>query len=779
MASYPPGTSLPPPEGKTYPDKSPPQIQYYTARSFGRCIYLPCKMDWVAEEEKSATVGNTSAAAAAAAALVEEIVCQVEEKEEEGNSMGEEKFPELRCEGSDCDVIVHECAEERENVDAPPIEDQEDEGSANQLDLPWTFSEREDPVAWYPKGHQDEGRFTDSEEEIYMKGLMESEHDEDDAIMAAWDREIDAQLYAEAQEEERIYEVGYVYREELVKAYTETQQEECIIEDGLREERLRQAEHIEVYADVQRDECTDEGGVRSELLQQKEHVEAPVKTQQETDTNEGDITMETWEQEVMKSLDIQESDMGPDRMKVDEEPPRLRSDATTEPLEDLDLTIGIEFEFVASCSRRFLDKLSEKEWPEERELDRAEEQDLIAMGAYKPPENRSIWFGDARDVLRLFRKGLRDAGLDAVCVIDPSSEEELDYSKWIVTFKDFRKADESSRIKAAVGINIEGIGIYLGVEVKTPIIQLDDKGQWLVNIDQALRTIMSDLRVCSTVWTDKLCGMNVHVGKADRTPFSLLTLQNLVVLWGLYDGPLGTLQIDGGRRRKQYADTVRNDGRETNSYRNWLAAIEGEYQKSKGMKERKLGIASSNKTATGEDGVEEGIEISNEDEGREATDDDGEREGQEPQAHPPHKRRSPENLVDETTDKEPDVKDDDAWTQAVYACKDEAELFGLMGKFKHRALTLINHVKDEAHPGRGDRFTLEFREHPGTLLLTDAKFWVLFATGMVRWAQTVADNNLTVNASGSLELNDLFTLIDFPEEGKEHFERSIKQAAKS
>ncbi|KAI9778051.1 MAG: hypothetical protein M1816_004279 [Peltula sp. TS41687] len=273
-----------------------------------------------------------------------------------------------------------------------------------------------------------------------------------------------------------------------------------------------------------------------------------------------------------------------------------------------------------------------------------------------------------------------------------------------------------------------------------------------------------ELMIKVEMQNSKSCGMEVHVRKANGRPFPLLTLQNLVVLWGLYDGPSSALP---------HAESVRDGGGRTDYRSDRLAAmhaIEREGRKSECNKGR-----SSNNIATTKVDINEETEaLTGNQEGENVVDKNGKSENHEAQAKSPHGCTSLENMADEATINVLQRQNDDAWTRAIYACQDEAELCAMLGKFKDSVLSLIHHVKGEAKLGRGDRVTLEFRHQPGTLSPTEIKFWALFTTGMVHWAQAVADQNLTVNVIGQLELNDLFSLIDFPDEGQRHMERTTQ-----
>lgn len=69
--------------------------------------------------------------------------------------------------------------------------------------------------------------------------------------------------------------------------------------------------------------------------------------------------------------------------------------------------------------------------------------------------------------------------------------------------------------------------------------------------------------------------------------------------------------------------------------------------------------------------------------------------------------------------------------------------------------------------------TIEFREHEGTLDVNAIRWWILFTSGVLRFAQALTDANLVFDVAGDVGITDLFELIQFPREGQEFYAKRI------
>ena len=393
------------------------------------------------------------------------------------------------------------------------------------------------------------------------------------------------------------------------------------------------------------------------------------------------------------------------------------------------LTVGIEFEFLCECNADILRKIGMGD-PEvlaklrkdsgTQELSKRSRKiekllDLAAGIDLTPPPDADVTF-----VWRLIESRLQAAGLQAV--YHAKADHRHDYSKWTVTYdntielksKDGRRVFQSRRDKEG------GSWITAKVELVTPILHLDPAEDWMSDVDAVLGTVKDEQYL--RAWVNDSCGLHVHVARADGQPFSFLMIQNLVVLWGLYEGPIRAIFLNAerldryARRLRQHRRTNAIDSKDKGSSR------DTDRVKKKPKKEKRSDS----------------------------------------------KPRKPRRRA-------LDLRDNSEWTKAVFACQDIEELLALTGREKRIAINLMNHRAERIKSGY--KVTLEFREHPGTLSQNDVRLWTLFVAGMCRWTDGLANQRLTVTAVGELQISDLFGVIGLPAADVRHFEEKIREAS--
>ncbi|KAI9699431.1 MAG: hypothetical protein M1836_003042 [Candelina mexicana] len=118
--------------------------------------------------------------------------------------------------------------------------------------------------------------------------------------------------------------------------------------------------------------------------------------------------------------------------------------------------------------------------------------------------------------------------------------------------------------------------------------------------------------------------------------------------------------------------------------------------------------------------------------------------------------------------------------KAVRVCKDPDQLMtytrpqGSIPEYSKIRLT------DFSNSTAGSNVrTIEFREHEGTLDPMAIRWWILFTSGVLRFAQALADANQVFDVAGNVGITDLFDLIEFPPEGQEFYARRIVRHARA
>lgn len=127
--------------------------------------------------------------------------------------------------------------------------------------------------------------------------------------------------------------------------------------------------------------------------------------------------------------------------------------------------------------------------------------------------------------------------------------------------------------------------------------------------------------------------------------------------------------------------------------------------------------------------------------------------------------------------------DKETYRTAIYHCKTLPELRDLAGLYAtcggRTKINLLTFSQDSGlgHGLQLQAHTIEFREHVGTLNADDIKWWMLFTSKMLRFAQALTDANLAFDAHGDLRVIDLLDLIGFPREGQEFYVRRLAELA--
>ncbi|KAI9872245.1 MAG: hypothetical protein M1830_001871 [Pleopsidium flavum] len=125
----------------------------------------------------------------------------------------------------------------------------------------------------------------------------------------------------------------------------------------------------------------------------------------------------------------------------------------------------------------------------------------------------------------------------------------------------------------------------------------------------------------------------------------------------------------------------------------------------------------------------------------------------------------------------------ETYRMAIYHCKTLPELRNLVGLYATAGgEAKINFLTFSQDSGLGrslqsQAHTIEFREHAGTLNADDIKWWMLFTSKMLRFAQALTDANLIFDAHGDFHVIGLLKLIGFPRQGQDFYMRRLEELA--
>ncbi|KAI9712554.1 MAG: hypothetical protein M1812_006863 [Candelaria pacifica] len=257
-----------------------------------------------------------------------------------------------------------------------------------------------------------------------------------------------------------------------------------------------------------------------------------------------------------------------------------------------------------------------------------------------------------------------------------------------------------------------------GVEIVSPILQLSDIANWsqvLLGIEDTLLNIpLSDpLNTEYTAWTPEKTGMHVHIALSQSEHLSFGTLQNLIAIWGCFEKQLNRLQ-PAHRPLNTHCKSLWLGCPSDASYAKFCRRI---YH---ARDIPHLATRVNKSTDKMEDSVADGTEA------------------------PRYTRINLQNLV-RAIDIATDSYDD--YDQALYDAI-----------FENKA-----------------KITIEFREHAGTLKEEDVRWWVLLIASVVRFAERVDKQGLRWGVEGKLDIEDLWKMVGFEEAGREFYRKRMEE----
>ncbi|KAI9843711.1 MAG: hypothetical protein M1837_006180 [Sclerophora amabilis] len=139
----------------------------------------------------------------------------------------------------------------------------------------------------------------------------------------------------------------------------------------------------------------------------------------------------------------------------------------------------------------------------------------------------------------------------------------------------------------------------------------------------------------------------------------------------------------------------------------------------------------------------------------------------------PHEHLRKERTLLHTTEKDACEQSRRQYTQGLYDCAELGDLISLIGCRKEDRLNLLNQTGAGILHNKGQKVTVEFRDHQSTVAPADVYWWIMLVAKVVQVAYLIGEvEELEFNGiEGPVSLVDLLTLIDFPAEGTGHMRR--------
>ncbi|KAI9781812.1 MAG: hypothetical protein M1835_004185 [Candelina submexicana] len=387
---------------------------------------------------------------------------------------------------------------------------------------------------------------------------------------------------------------------------------------------------------------------------------------------------------------------------------------------DLDLTIGIELEFVFAADRSFWE-IEAYEQPITCVSRLLQQHVGGPLGVVFRPSNIKHFSYDTNNTWTVHPEGgltdesdnshfeafkARSATLKEVVAPEVSQLQHWN-----------NLAGDSSLKRQAMEYITTHTGMMHEIEIVSPILHLSHLTNWIRVLERVEETLLTlplsnPLTTNYTAWTPPKTGVHIHIALSQYSHLSFHTLQNLLAIWGCFEKQLNRLQ-PVHRHENDYCKSLWLFLAKGASYANFCRMM---------YSARDIPQLSIFTNPLIDNIIDSGD-----------LDD------------PRYTRINLQTLtiaIDMVEDSDGDEEIETVQDAVVY---------------------------------NGAKLTVEFREHAGTLRAEDVRWWVLFVAAVVRFAESCDRQGVCWGVQGELDIEDLWEMVGFEEEGREFYRERMER----
>ncbi|KAI9701511.1 MAG: hypothetical protein M1836_001567 [Candelina mexicana] len=384
------------------------------------------------------------------------------------------------------------------------------------------------------------------------------------------------------------------------------------------------------------------------------------------------------------------------------------------PDHDLDLTIGIELEFVFAADRSFWE-IEGYESPITCVSRLLQQRVGDPLGVVFRPNNTKHFSHDTNNTWTVHAEGgLADESdnshFEAFKARSATLKEIVAPETSQLQHWNNLAGDSSLKIQAMESITTL-TNMMHELEIVSPILHLSHLTTWLrvlQKIEETLLTLplSNPLTTNYTAWTPPKTGMHIHIALSQYSHLSFHTLQNLLAIWGCFEKQLNRLQ-PVHRHENVYCKSLWLFFAKGASYAQFCRMIYA----ARDIPQLSIFVNPWTDNLIDSGGCED----------------------------PRYTRINLQALIkaiDMVEDSDGDEEIETAHDAVVY---------------------------------NGAKLTVEFREHAGTLKAADVRWWVLFVAAVVRFAERCDRQGVCWGVQGELDIEDLWEMVGFEEEGRRFY----------